>query len=270
MRPFILRHALVPFAGCLIAALPAHAQPADATGLSGRWTGTYHCIQGPTALELSLRGNMHGIVHGTFSFSARRDNADVPSGSYPVMGRFTGTSLVLRPIDVTGMPGPYVPVGIQATVTGRRMAGWIEGPGCGLVEVQRAEAARPGDPLPGGYGGQRWAVIADGDLGRLYLDAREPYGTESSVMRVWMRWETQQDMPDSGLVTGQVMEWELEVDCAAELVRIWHTLDYAPDGELQSFDGSAPYGWEPLTEGSMNAIVFDRACSDARAPAERG
>jgi hypothetical protein len=270
MRPSILRHALVPLAGCLVAALPGHAQPADATALSGRWTGTYDCNQGVTALELSLRGNAHGIVHGTFEFSAAPENPDVPSGTYPVMGRFTGTSLVLRPIDVTGMPGTYVPVGIQATVTGRRMTGWIEGPGCGAIEVQRADAARPGDPLPGGYGGQRWAAIADGDLGRLYLDAREPYGTESSVMRVWMRWETLQDMPDSGLVAGQVMEWELEVDCAAELVRIWHTLDYAPDGELQSFDGFAPYGWEPLTEGSMNAIVFDRACSDARLPAERG
>lgn len=268
MRLIQPRAVLFACALAACAAVPAHAQPADASDLSGRWTGTYVCNQGSTALELNLRGNAHGLVHGTFGFGPTSANPSVARGTYPVIGRYTGTSLVLRPIDVTEMPEGYVPVGIQATLTGRRMAGWIEGPTCGALEVARAEAARPDDPLPGGYGQQRWGVIADGEAGRLYLDAR-PRRVPASVQQVWMRWETLQDVPASGLTAGQVLEWEVELDCRAGLVRTWHALAFDADGALTSFDSSMPYAWEPVTEGSLNQLAADAACAGPRPPAER-
>jgi hypothetical protein len=267
MRAFI-RHVL-PFAGCLLAVVPAHAQPADATSLSGRWTGTYDCIQGATALELSLRGNAHGIVQGTFAFSATPQNPDVLAGSYPVMGRYTGTSLVLRPIDVTDMPGSYVPVGILATVTGRRMAGWIAGPGCGAIEVTRTEAARAGDPLPGGYGQQRWAPVMEDNGGRLSMDIRERHDMGASVDRGWVRWESRANEPAFGLRAGETTVWEVEFDCNANLARVWHTLVYGPDGQLISFEDSVPYQWAEIEDGSMYDHVSDHACFGALLPAER-
>jgi hypothetical protein len=266
MRTIIRRLVVSAVAACLGAAVPAHAQPADARALSGRWTGTYECLQGITALELELRGNGYGIVQGTFAFSPTAENREVETGRYPVMGRFTGTSLVLRPIDVRDMPGVYVPVGIQATVTGRRMTGWIEGPGCGALTLARAESAAPSAPLPGGYGQQRWDVIGEAELGRLSVDGRDDRSRGASVTRTWMRWETLRDDAAAGVQAGARVEWEVEVDCAARLVRVWHTVQYGPDGQVTVFEASAPYAWEPITDDSMYDRVAERAC---RRPAPR-
>ncbi len=268
MRPLPARLLPCALAACALAA-PAHAQPSNATELSGRWAGTYACSQGSTSLELHLRGNAHGMVRGTFRFGPTPANPSVARGSYPVIGRYTGTTLALRPIDPAGLPAGYVPVGILATVTGRRMAGVIEGPDCGAVDVSRAEAARPRDPLPGGYGQQRWAVAADVPDGRLYLDAR-PRPTPASVRPLWMRWETLRDLPESGLRAGQVLEWEVELDCGAGLVRTWHALAFDADGELTSFDGSMPFAWDPIADGSLNQLAAERVCGGGKDPvAER-
>lgn len=261
MRTFI-RHIVVPaVAVCLAGAVPAQAQPANATALSGRWTGTYECLQGTTALELTLRGNAYGVVQGTFAFSPTAENPDVPSGRYAVMGRLTGTSLVLRPIDVREMPGVYVPVGIQATVAGRRMTGWIEGPGCGALAVERVESAAPDAPLPGGYGQQRWDVIGEAELGRLSVDGRDDRSPGASLARTWMRWETLQDDVAAGVQAGARVEWDVEVDCAARLVRVWNTVQYGPDGQVTVFDAFAPYAWEPINDDSMYDRVAGRVCA---------
>jgi hypothetical protein len=251
-------------AASVSAALSAHAQPTDATALSGRWSGTYHCIQGITALELTLRGNAHGLVHGTFAFSPTPQNPEVLTGSYPVLGRLTGTSLVLRPIDVHQMPGRYVPVGIQATVAadGGRLQGWIEGPRCGVVAVERTAPASPTDALDGGYGAQQWTPIAEAPSGVLYADTRELPPSGVSTRRLWVRWHGTDDDPGMGLLAGQAVEWEMEFDCEAALVRTWHTLVYAPDGQLQHVDASAPYTWTPVAEGALEEFAWEQACSD--------
>jgi hypothetical protein len=271
MRTSILRAAAVCAFGTCIAAAPAHAQPADATGLSGVWTGTYECAQGPTALELVLHGNAHGIVRGSFSFSVPAQGEEL-GGSYRVLGRLTGTSLVLRPIDeAIELPEGYVPVGIQATVTGPlRIAGLIEGPGCGAIMAERTDGFVPAEPPPGGYGPPRWEVVSAMPSARIYLDtrARMPYG--ASTHRIWTRFEALADDPDFKLWTGEAREWELEFDCDASLVRTWHTLDYAADGQLREVDASLPYGWTQIREDSVEMVVYDHACFGALLPSQQG
>jgi hypothetical protein len=261
MRTFIRRIAVPAVTLAFAAAVPAHAQPADASALSGRWTGTYECAQGTTALELSLRGNAHGIVQGTFEFAATSQNTDVPTGAYPVMGRFTGTSLVLRPIDAPDLPGGYVPVGVQATVSGRRMTGVIHGPGCGALMLARAESVRPDQPLEGGYGQQRWATVAEAPAGRLFMDVRERNDMGASTDLGWMRWESR-----TGPGAGETTEWEVEFDCDARLVRVWHELIYGVDGQLMWLDSPSPRQWTPIEEGSMFDRVWNHACGGAPLP----
>jgi hypothetical protein len=264
MRPSFHRTVISAFAlaGCLAAVRPAHAQPTDATGLSGLWRGTYVCSQGETALELDLRGNAYGIVRGTFAFSATARNRGVPSGSYPVLGRMSGTSLVLRPIDVREMPGTYVPVGIQATVAPgeERIEGWIEGPTCGALRVDRTSSSASADPLPGGYGEQEWVPVAESRDGILYMDGRAFPGTRSSTARRWTRWESALDIPETGLQAGQALEWDMEFDCPAQLVRVWYSIVYDTDGEMRYVDALAPYRWQPVVAGTLD----EHACQDAR------
>jgi hypothetical protein len=258
----ILRRIAVPAVVLAFStAVPAHAQPADASALSGRWTGTYECGQGTTALDLSLRGNAHGIVQGRFEFSATSQNPDVPAGAYPVMGRFTGTSLVLRPIDARYLPEGYGPVGVQATVSGRRMTGVVNGPGCGALMLTRAETARPDQPLAGGYGQQEWATVAEAEAGHLFMDVREWNDMGASTDLGWMRWESR-----TGPGAGETTEWEVEFDCDARLVRVWHELIYGVDGQLMWLDSSYPQQWVPITEGSMFDRVWDHACGGALLP----
>lgn len=265
-----MRHAihLILLAALAASAVPAHAQPTDATALSGQWRGTYVCSQGETALELALRGNAHGVVRGVFSFSAMPQNPDVPSGSYPVVGRLTGTSLVLRPIDVRDMPGVYVPVGIQATVAqgSARMGGLIEGPACGVVTLRRTAAAAPTDSLYGGYGGQWWKGVAEFPEGALFVDNRRLLESSGSTARLWVRWEVVDDGPSSDLQPGQALEWEREFECQAGLVRTWHTLVYAADRQLQLVDSSAPYRWMPVEPGTLDELAFQYSCPGASLP----
>lgn len=260
MHTFIRRIAVPAAALAFSTAAPANAQPADASALSGRWTGTYDCAQGATALDLDLRGNAHGIVQGTFRFSPTHENPEVPAGGYPVMGRFTGASLVLRPIDARDLPTDYVPVGIQATVDGRRMTGWIEGPGCGALMLTRAETAPSDAPLPGGYGGQRWQMAVEGETGRLFVDRRARLDPDARMPRAWMRWEVLRDDAETGARAGMMTEMDVEVDCRAGRVRVWNTLEYGADGALVAVDGSPPYAWQPIIRDSMYDFVAEHAC----------
>ncbi|HEU0300201.1 MAG TPA: surface-adhesin E family protein [Longimicrobium sp.] len=264
MNPYLLR-ILVPFlalAATLCGAGTVHAQPADATTLSGLWRGTYVCSQGETALELELRGNANGIVRGTFAFSAAPGNRGVPSGAYPLLGRLSGTSLVLRPIDAPDLPESYIPVGIQGTVApgGERITGWIEGPTCGGMMVQRTSFAAPHDPLPGGYGEREWLLLGDSEAGVLYVDGGASPASGASTARLWVRWENAQDVVQTRLQAGQALEWEMEFDCPARLVRLWHTIVYATDGEMQHVDATAPHRWQPVVAGTLDDPVYEHAC----------
>lgn len=265
--PRALRHALLPALAllALLALVPAgraHAQPADATRLSGLWRGTYVCSQGETALELELRGNAYGIVRGTFAFSDAPGNRGVPTGAYPVLGRLSGTSLVLRPVDAPELPQNYVPVAIQGTVAldGEHLTGWIEGPTCAGVQLQRTAFAVPHDPLPGGYGEQVWVAVDQSQAGILYVDSRTAPDTRGSTARLWVRWENARDIKETRLQAGQVLEWEMEFDCPARLVRLWHTIIYATDREMQHVDASAPNLWQPVVAGTTDDGVHGIAC----------
>ncbi|HEX8384883.1 MAG TPA: hypothetical protein VF576_01810, partial [Rubricoccaceae bacterium] len=58
----------------------------DATDLTGAWAGVYDCTQGPTGLELDLRGDAEGGLKATFRFFAVSSNPSVPSGAYRMTG----------------------------------------------------------------------------------------------------------------------------------------------------------------------------------------
>ena len=164
------------------------------------------------------------------------------------------------------MPGEYVPVGIQATVArgNAEMTGWIEGPGCGVVSVRRTVAAAPTDSLYGGYGRQWWKAVTEMPEGTLFVDDRDrPVIGGGNTQRLWVRWEVADDGPPQPLQPGQALEWEMEFDCEAALVRTWYTLLYAPDGQMQHADAPAPYRWAEIQEGTFDELAWQQACSGA-------
>lgn len=255
----------IPLIAACLSALPANAQD-DPRALSGTWEGTYVCAQGETALRLELRGSRFGVVNGVFRFSsvggAEARNPEIPSGAYPLLGTASGTSLVLRPVDVRRMPGVYFPVGLLGTVDGRRMEGRIEGAGCTTFAVRKTADAAPGAPLPGGYGEQRWAALAETDAWAMYVDERPAVETGASTARVWVRWTYLNTDAERGQGAGQMVEYDLEYDCVAGLARAWSTVERAPGGELTRFDDLPPFRWERVAKGSADALAFDYACAE--------
>jgi len=244
--------------GCgLLTALPAAAQGTDARALSGAWEGVYRCEQGPTALRMELRGGENGVVQGVFRFSALAENPGVPDGEYPLLGRLSGTALVLRPVDAGFLPEGYVPVGVQATTSGdaRRIEGWIEAALCTTFAVEKTADADPADPLPGGYGGQRWSTLAELDEGALHADTRERPGTGGSTARVWVRWTP---APGEG---DRVVDYDLEFDCRARQSRVWYLVEHAPDGTVDRFDGSPPLRWTRVAKGTPEELAYAQACA---------
>ena len=193
-------------------------------------------------------------------------NRGVPSGAYPLLGRLSGTSLVLRPADAPELPENYVPVGIQGTLTagGERITGWIEGAGCSGMAVRRTSFAAPADPLPGGYGEQEWELMEESVAGALYVDGRALPASGASTARLWVRWQNAQDVAQTRLRAGEALEWEMEFDCPARLVRLWHTIVYAADGEMRDVDASAPYRWQPVVAGTLDDPVHKHACGGGR------
>ncbi|HEV3051971.1 MAG TPA: surface-adhesin E family protein, partial [Longimicrobium sp.] len=118
------------------------------------------------------------------------------------------------------------------------------------------------DAVDGGYGAQQWTPIAEGASGVLYADTRELPPSGISTRRLWVRWHSAEDDAGMGLLAGQAVEWEMEFDCQPALVRTWHTLIYAPDGQLQHVDASRPYAWAQVAEGALEQFAWQQACSD--------
>jgi hypothetical protein len=111
------------------------------TSVAGRWTGTYQCGQGKTALDLTITQTSAGRLKAVFAFEADPSNPDVPSGSYAMTGRLAGGLLELKGERWIDRPGDYIMVGIRATLTEDRpsaIEGTILGPGCSTFAVERS------------------------------------------------------------------------------------------------------------------------------------
>ena len=106
-----------------LAALPAaHAQtPAwlrsDSRALTGTWAGIYECPQGPTGIDLALRGDAEGGLKATFSFYPVDANPGVPSGAYRMVGaHYVDGHLTLVGDRWGSRPTDYVMVDLEGWV----------------------------------------------------------------------------------------------------------------------------------------------------------
>jgi len=137
-RPTVVVATSRPVAG---ASLPA--SPGVTGLLDGRWTGSYVCRQGVTALQLDIMSvpAAPGLVTAVFTFGPSPDNPNPPSGAFTMSGMFEGDQLTLagdvwieRPLgySLVGLAGTYSSVGVQ------QIKGQVRGTGCGTFTVQKA------------------------------------------------------------------------------------------------------------------------------------
>lgn len=120
---------------------PSNATP-NLAQLAGKWTGTYVCVQGETALTLTLLDPAAGASR--FEFSATPGNPGVPSGSYSVTLALDGADLVIAPQAWIVRPGPYEMVGLRVTgpidSSTTVLKGTVSYRGCSTFEVRRQVA----------------------------------------------------------------------------------------------------------------------------------
>ena len=148
MRGGRLRPPLVAgiLAGVLASLAPA-ARAAD--GVVGTWQGHYTCLQGDTALTLTIQEAGSGAdVEGLFHFRASAANPGVPEGCFKMSGRHDATT---REVSLSAgawllRPFGYVSVDLEGRLgpNGDRLRGRVLGPGCTTFEMRRAV------PEPGG------------------------------------------------------------------------------------------------------------------------
>ncbi|WP_170223065.1 serine/threonine-protein kinase [Nonomuraea turkmeniaca] len=121
---------------------PTAATPVpERASVAGRWTGTYLCNQGKTALELTIKETSPGQLEAVFAFKADPSNPGVPSGSFAMSGWLTGRVLQLTGERWIDRPGDYVMVGLRANLTEDRpstLRGIVRGGGCSSFTVERS------------------------------------------------------------------------------------------------------------------------------------
>ncbi|WP_327588138.1 serine/threonine protein kinase [Nonomuraea sp. NBC_00507] len=113
----------------------------ERASVAGRWTGSYVCNQGKTALELTIKQTSPGEIEAVFAFEADPSNPGVPSGSFAMRGRLTERALELNGERWIDRPGKYVMVDLRATLTEDRpsaIKGTIVGGGCSTFTVERS------------------------------------------------------------------------------------------------------------------------------------
>ena len=117
---------------CALSALTLAS--AHAEGLAGGWTGTYTCLQGVTALDLSVQERKGGTLAAQFHFHADPTNPGVPEGCYNMRGTYDAASrrLSLAATSWVRRPRGYVTVDMEGTRdrAGSLLAGRILSEGC--------------------------------------------------------------------------------------------------------------------------------------------
>lgn len=111
--------------------------------LTGRWTGSYTCAQGETALTLDIASvpSARDQVTAVFSFSALPSNPGVPSGEFLLSGTLTDDLLELTPDRWTVQPDSgWAMVGLRGTyaATRQELTGDVVGPGCTTFNIRKA------------------------------------------------------------------------------------------------------------------------------------
>lgn len=130
------------------------AAPAVAQDLRGTWHGTYTCLQGNTALSLTVEPRKDGTLGALFHFEAAPDNPAVPTGCFEMSGRVDPASgrLELRPLRWLRRPADYLMVGLDGRLSrnGQVLEGRVLGPGCTTFRVERVDLPLAGDACRAG------------------------------------------------------------------------------------------------------------------------
>jgi hypothetical protein len=137
----------------LMAALPAFAQSRsqsseDGPSVLGPWTGTYTCLQGLTAVSLTVTETHAGRAEALFHFYADPSNPGVPTGCFTQSGTYNPRTrqLALRGGRWLLQPDGYLTVGFAGRLdpTGTSITGKVLGPrGCTTFRLVRQDASAP-------------------------------------------------------------------------------------------------------------------------------
>jgi hypothetical protein len=140
-------------AAALGAAAPALAQSRQQSGdegpsILGPWTGTYTCLQGLTAVSLTVTEAHAGRAEALFHFYADPSNPGVPTGCFTQSGTYNPRTrqLALRGGRWLLQPDGYLTVGFagRLDVAGTSMTGKVLGPrGCTTFRLARQDASAP-------------------------------------------------------------------------------------------------------------------------------
>jgi hypothetical protein len=132
----------------VIMAMPGLVLRADsAVSPLGDWHGSYTCVQGLTALDLSITATDISHVRALFHFNATPSNPKVPEGCFAMLGTFEPGSRHIRlaPDAWILRPTGYIMVGLDGHLNsaGTKLTGRVtEAAGCTNFELQRV-ASKP-------------------------------------------------------------------------------------------------------------------------------
>jgi hypothetical protein len=105
----------------------------ELAGLAGVWSGTYHCYQGATTMQLTLAVDGSAIT-GSFQFQV-----DSTTGSYSVTGVQAGDKVVLHAGQWINQPDGYSLVDFEiTTISPTRLTGNVDGEGCSTFSVTKS------------------------------------------------------------------------------------------------------------------------------------
>jgi len=107
--------------------------------LAGRWTGTYRCGQGETALRLTIDPPERESAPTIFAFGPLPTNKSVPEGSFTMTAAYRGSGLTFSAGSWINRPGNYETVDLLADkVSTTRISGIVAAnPGCSTFHVDR-------------------------------------------------------------------------------------------------------------------------------------
>jgi hypothetical protein len=102
-------------------------------GLGGVWSGTYHCHQGATTMQLTLVPSGPTLT-GTFEF-----HVGSTTGAYTVKGSQNGDKVVLHADQWLAQPDGYALVDFEITsISPTRLTGTVDGEGCSTFSVTKS------------------------------------------------------------------------------------------------------------------------------------
>jgi tetratricopeptide (TPR) repeat protein len=109
--------------------------------IAGIWEGSYVCGQGVTGLILDVASASGGTLTAVFDFFPISGNANVPSGSFTMTGKYSAAGVLLMPDHWINQPRGYGMVtlsGGQPSNDSQVFSGAVISPGCTTFFVHKS------------------------------------------------------------------------------------------------------------------------------------